>query len=207
MKLLLRLLTGLACVFAAGCATKAPKDYTEFRKSHPRSILVLPPVNESPDVRASYSVLTTTTRPIAELGSYVFPVVLVDQFMKENGLTVPGEMHAAPLAKLREVFGADAVLYLTVENYGSKYQVISSTTLVHLRAKLVDARTATVLWEGAVKANDGGQGGLIEAVVQQVMSNLLDRPHMVAFMASAQLLMPPDQGLLKGPRHPEAAQE
>ena len=37
-----------------GCATPS-YDYTAFRESKPRSILVLPPVNESLDVSASYS--------------------------------------------------------------------------------------------------------------------------------------------------------
>jgi hypothetical protein len=194
----------LVAATVSGCVTKAPKDYTEFRKSRPRSILVLPPLNESADVAATYSVLTTTTQPLAELGYYVFPVALVDQFLKENGLTVPGEMHAAPLGKLRDVFGADAVLYITVRNYGSKYQVITSTAVVYADAKLVDARTATTLWEGSVQAQSGGQSGLIEALVQQVMNTIFDQAHVVAIMASSQLFTPPGQGLLKGPRHPEA---
>lgn len=199
LRIFLLLMAGLL----AGCATKAPKDYTEFRKSRPHSILVLPPINESTDIKGSYSVLTTTTRPLAELGYYVFPVALVDQFMKENGLTVPAEMHQAPLAKLRDVFGADAVLYVTVEKYGTKYQVIMTNTIVTARAKLVDARTGIVLWESRAEAIDG-QGGLMQAVVQQVMSNLIDTAHNVAYMNSFLLYMPPGKGLLKGPRHPQA---
>jgi hypothetical protein len=196
------LLVSVALVLLAGCATVAPKDYTEFRKSNPRSILVLPPINESVEVAATYSVLTTTTRPLAELGYYVFPVAVVDAMLKENGLTIPGEMHQAPLAKLHEVFGADAVLYIVVEKYGSKYQVIASTTMVHARAKLVDARTGVVLWEGRARAQSGGQSGLIEAVVTQVMSKMFDQSHGVAAMASHQLVSAPQGGLLRGPRHP-----
>lgn len=187
----------------SGCATVTPKDYTEFRKSNPRSILVLPPINETIEVGATYSVLTTMTRPLAEMGYYVFPVVVVDQFLRENGLTVPGEMHQAPLKKLQEVFGADAVLYLTVEKFGSKYQVFNSTTMVHLRAKLVDARTAVVIWEGSAKAENAGQSGLVEALVTQVMNKIFDQSHLVAAMASAQLIATPQVGFLRGPRHPD----
>ncbi|HLP24459.1 MAG TPA: GNA1162 family protein, partial [Acidobacteriota bacterium] len=188
----------------AGCVTPPPpKDYTAFRQSNPRSILVLPPVNESTDVGATYSVLTTTTAPLAELGYYVLPVGIVDQFLKENGLTVPGEMHQAPLNKLREVFGCDAVLYLTVKQYGSKYQVFASNTYVSLLGKLVDARTGTVIWEGNAEAVYSGQSGLLEALVTQVMNKLFDQAHQVAAMASYQLFLPSGQGLPKGPRHPE----
>jgi hypothetical protein len=195
-----------AAVALSGCVTVAPKDYTEFRKSRPRSILVLPPANESTDVRATYSVLTTTTRPLAELGYYVVPVVIADHFLKENGLSVAAEMHQAPLAKLHEVFGADAVLYLTVEQYGTKYQLVASTTLVHARAKLVDARSGVLLWEGVARATNGGQSGLVEALVEQVMSKLMDTAHIVAMTATQQLVAPPqpNQGFLKGPRHPAA---
>lgn len=193
----------LASLLFSGCATVPPKDYTEFRKSNPRSILVLPPLNESADAAATYSLYTTVTRPIAELGYYVFPITLVDQYLKENGLTIPGEMHQAPLAKLHEVFGADAVLYVVVEKYGSKYQVIASNTTVQVRAKLVDARSGVVIWDGKATAQNAGQSGLIEALVTQVMNKLFDQAHVVATMASYQLVGAPQVGFLRGPRHPE----
>jgi len=191
-------------LFVSGCvAPPKAKDYTELRKSHPRSILILPPVNETTDVGAPYSVLTTATRPLAELGYYVFPVVLVDHFLKENGLTVASDMHQAPLEKLHEVFGADAVLYVTVEKYGSKYQIFAANTIVFVRGKLVDCRTGVMLWEGRAEAIYQGQSGLIEALVTQVLNKLTDQAHGVAAMASYQLLTTPGQGFPKGPRHSE----
>jgi hypothetical protein len=204
----MRAFAPLVCVatlaLLAGCVTPpAPKDYTEFRRSNPRSLLVLPPINESTDLNATYSVLTTTTAPLAELGYYVVPVQIADEFLKENGLTVPGEMHQAPLEKLREVFGADAVLYLTVKQYGSKYQVFSSNVYVQLQGRLVDTRTGVELWKGEAHATHQGQSGLLEALVTQVLNKMFDQAHTVAVMASMQLLMPPGQGLPKGPRHPE----
>lgn len=204
MKQLFLLLSACVALALTGCVTPPPpKDYTAFHQSNPRSILVLPPINESTDIGATYSVLTTTTAPLAELGFYVVPVGIADQFLKENGLTVPGEMHQAPLNKLREVFGCDAVLYLTVKQYGSKYQVFASNTYVNVTGKVVDARTGTTIWEGRAEAVYQGQSGLIEALVTQVMNKLFDQPHQVAAMASYQLFLPPGQGLPKGPRHPE----
>ena len=203
MKFITSIFLGFATLIFSGCVTVPPKDYTEFRKSNPRSILVLPPLNESTDVNATYSLLTTTTHPLAELGYYVMPVAVVDQFLKENGLTVPGEMHQAPLAKLREVFGADAVMYITIQQYGSKYQVFASNTMVVAKARLVDCRNGVTLWEGQVQAVANGQSGLLEALLTQVLNKLTDQAHMVATMASYQLFLTPTQGLPKGPRHPE----
>ena len=100
-----------------GCAAPKPYDYTNYRQHLPRSILVLPPLNESTDVKGTYSYLSTVTFPLAELGYYVFPVAVVDQFLKENGMPTAGEMHQVPLNKVRDIVGADAVLYVTLLQY------------------------------------------------------------------------------------------
>src|SRR5258708_6952605 len=132
---------------------------------------------------------------------------MVDHLLKENGMGLPAEMHQAPLEKLRSVFGADAVLYITIEKYGSKYQLVASNTMVFARAKLVDARTGAELWQGRANTTYAGQSGLIEALVEQVMNKLVDQAHNVAAMASYQLITLPGQGLLKGPRPPEFGKE
>ena len=208
-----RLLPVLAALALTGCAVQKPSyDYTAFRDSKPSSILVLPPLNQSPDLRASYSVMSTVTAPLAESGYYVFPVALVDQTFKENGLDNPGEMHQAPLAKLREIFGADAVLYITVEQYGTKYQVVDSSTVVAATGKLVDVRTGALLWTGRASASDaenrqnngGGLVGiLVTAIVRQVIGSVGDPGHQVSSMTNARLLQARAGGLLYGPRSPK----
>ena len=208
-----RLLPALVALALTGCAVQKPSyDYTAFRDSKPSSILVLPPLNQSPDLRASYSVMSTVTAPLAESGYYVFPVALVDQTFKENGLDNPGEMHQAPLAKLREIFGADAVLYITVEQYGTKYQVIDSSTVVAANGKLVDVRTGALLWTGRASASDaenrqnngGGLVGiLVTALVRQVIGSVGDPGHQVSSVANARLLQARPGGLLFGPRSPK----
>lgn len=195
-----------------GCAARQQDiDYTAYRQSKPRSILVLPPLNNSPDMRATYSFLSTVTRPLAEAGYYVFPVALVDQTFKENGLLNPGEMHQAPPAKLREIFGADSTLYITVTQYGPVYSILSSEVRVTANAKLVDNRNGQLLWQGQATASDseGGNnssgglvGALIVAVVKQVVSNVGDQGHPVARNASKRLLEVKPNGLLYGPRSP-----
>lgn len=210
-----RIFVGLILLLLTACATPAKKyDYTAYRQSKLRSILVLPPLNNSPDVQATYSVLSTVTKPLAEAGYYVFPVALVDQTFKENGLINPGEMHQAPLAKIREVFGADAALYITVTKYGASYQLLSSDIIVAVQAKLVDARSGQLLWEGWASASDaegrnnnngGLAGALITAVVKQVVSNVAGdkQSHRVALIASQRLLSAGQNGLqLYGPRSP-----
>jgi len=204
----------LSCVVlglaATGCKTK-PYDYTNFRAHHPRSILVLPPLNESTAIEATYGYLSTVTMPLAEMGYYVYPVAVIDHFLKENGMPTAGEMHQVPLNKVDEIIGADAVLYITVEQYGTKYQVINSASIVRARGKLVDVKTGTVLWEGvgAAQEDSGGSGNiigdLISAALTQVINSSTDRAHKIAPMANVDLLMMENRGLLYGPRHPKFA--
>ena len=116
----------LLAVVLSGCATQKGYDYTAFRQNRPKSILVLPPQNHSPDIKATYSMLSQVTYPLAESGYYVLPVAVVDETFRQNGLANPGEMHAVSPGKLRQIFGADAALYLDVQKYGTTYMVLTS---------------------------------------------------------------------------------
>jgi hypothetical protein len=200
-----------ACILA-GCTTPAPKsyDYTSFRQNQPRSILVLPPLNESPTVEATYGYLSTVTQPIAERGYYVFPVALVDQFLRENGMPTAWEMHQVPLNKVVEIIGADAVLYVTLKEYGTKYLIMRSVTTVRAEARLVDARTGTLLWQGeAVRTRDSGGQGLLDSVINAAIAQILDTSsdaaHGLSREANTLAFSNKDQGLLYGPYHPEGA--
>jgi hypothetical protein len=192
------------------CQTVQPYDYTNFRAHPPRSILVLPPLNESTHVEATYGYLSTVTYPVAERGYYVFPVEVVDRFLQDNGMPTAGEMHQVPLGRVFEITGADAVMFITVEEYGSTYKVIDTSTVVKVHAKLVDTRTQLLLWEGhgvAVQSASGGSGNilvkLIAAAVTQAINSSVDRAHGVSRLANANLFTAKSVGLPYGPYSPQ----
>ena len=200
-------LAALFCLAFGACSTVEPYDYSLYLEHPPRSILVLPPLDETPEVDACYGWLSTITVPLGEYGYYVFPVGLVDRILRENGLPTPGEMHQVSLSKLNEIFGADAVLYVTVHQWGTSYIVINSVTNVEVHARLVDSKTGAVLWEGIGKVSKGSdtQGGLAgmisSALVEQVMRSVVDPTRNVARQANAQLLSRPKRSLPLGPYH------
>lgn len=197
----------LAVVGVSACATTAV-DYSAFRAHEPKSILVLPPLNESIAVEAPYTYLSTVSMPLGEAGYYVFPVAVVDAFMKDNGLPNPAEMHSVPLAKLSGVFGADAVLYVTIREWGQKFHLISSDTVVSAVARLVDVDTATVLWTGQIRLVQGSGGSgdlltdLITAVVEQIIDSKTDVAHGLSRQASKAMFLSRERGLPYGWRHP-----
>jgi len=213
-----RLLACLCAAFAlTACVSKPARqaDYTAFRNSKPSTILVLPPVNETTDVGATYGMLSQMTMPLAEGGYYVVPVAEMQETFQHNGLTTANDIQNVAPGKLRSIFGADAALYTKVTQYGSKYAVIDSTTAVTATAKLVDLRTGTTLWQGVAGAtgkelgnnfsvNAGLIGALVQAAVKQVAHTMSDEAHDVAGLTSSKLLSTGGaNGLLYGPRSPK----
>lgn len=207
----LALALGIALLMSA-CASTKPYDYTAFKQSRPKSMLVLPPINDSTEVQATNGVMATVSAPLAEAGYYVMPVTMVDETFKQNGLTVPNDIHQVSTAKLREIFGADAAVYLHVKEYGTKYFLIGSNTRVTVEGKIVDLRNGVVIWEGQATASSqesegGTQSGLVgllvKAVVSQIVGTVTDASYNYAGIANQRLLGTPMQnGILYGPRSP-----
>ena len=195
-----------------GCAQPTKVDYSAFNQSKPKSILVLLPQNSTPEVQASHGLLAQTTLPLAEAGYYVFPVAVVEETFKQNGMANAGDIQAVPPKKLHEIFGADAVLYLDITEYGTSYQVIASDTRVTANAKLVDARSGTLLWSGSATASStennssssGIIGVLVSAVVNQIADTMTDKSYGIAGITSTRLLSAgKPNGILYGPRSPK----
>ena len=214
MRYLVWMKGGLALMLLAlttACVTPQPYDYTEFKKSKPKSILVMPPLNNSPEVKATHAVYSQLSYPLGEAGYYVFPVAMVEETFRQNGVANAAEAQDVPLAKLRQVFGPDAVLYVTISDYGSQYQVFQSVTRVSLQAKLVDAKTGVLLWNGAATVvhnpsnNSGGGliGMMVSAAINQIVNDLSEVSYGVAGQASNLMLNTnPSNGILPGPRYP-----
>jgi len=204
------LLLSMLMLLVSGCATTQPYDYTAFEKSKPRSIVVIPPNNNSLEVNAPYIYLSTLSRPLAEKGYYVFPVSVIDHFLKENGLPTPAEMNGIPLDKIDEHIGADAVLYITIEDWGQKFQILSSVTLVQAKLRLVDVKTGELLWESmamAKKSSDDAGGGLAGALInaiatQIIASTIADPTPGLARQANSVAIHHQTRGMLDGPYLP-----
>jgi hypothetical protein len=198
-----------ACLMMLSACSTASRDYSAYRAHMPDSILVLPPLNDTVEVNAPYTYLSTITMPLTEAGYYVYPVAVIDQMLKDNGLPSPGEMHTISLAKIDEIIGADSVLYVHITEWGQKYQVLASVTRVRANVRLVDVKTGTELYAGEVYANDssGGSGDLLAdliiALAEQIIDSKVDQTYELSRRASTSLVSDPNNGLLPGPRSPK----
>ncbi len=211
------------CVFLpamlalGGCATKLPPyNYAAFQQAKPVTLLVMPPINESPDIKATPGVWANATRPLAESGYYVLPVGLVDETFRQNGVTSANDAQEIPYSKLRDFFGADAAVYIKIKRYGTSYVVVASETRVDVECRVIDLRSGVLLWEGKAFATSAeqqqqSQGGLIgmlvTALVNQIVSTSADTAFVFASIANDRLLGAPRyNGLLPGPRSPQYGQ-
>lgn len=207
MRNIILILSALALAFLSGCAVQ-PYDYTALKAAKPRSILVIPPMSDSTDINSTYTFLSTISKPLAEKGYYVFPVAVVDTLLKENGLPTPAEMNSVPLDKIHAVTGADAVLYVHINQWGQKFQIVSSVAIVDSTVRLVDTRTGTLLWEAKVQAQQGsGDGGgglagaLVAAIADQIVGALVDKTYGLSSQANFIAINHKTRGLLPGPYH------
>ena len=203
----------LGLAILGGCATKVPPyDYAAFMKAKPATLLVMPPVNESPEVNATSGVWSHATLPLSEAGYYVLPVTLVDETFRQNGVFSANDAQDIPSAKLREFFGADAAVYMKIKKYGTSYAVLASETRVEVEARIVDLRSGELLWQGKAVATSAeeqqqSQGGLVgllvTAIVKQIIGTATDASYKYAGVANQRLLGAPRyNGVLPGPRSP-----
>lgn len=133
----------------AACVPQKPLDaynYTAYRAANPKSILILPALNNSPNVNAPDYYLSTVSKPVSERGYYVFPVNMVKSMLEQDGLGDPALLYEAETPRLDRLFDCDAVLYLAINRWDSQYYVLGTTTNVAFSYEIRSCDTGDVLW-------------------------------------------------------------
>jgi len=134
-------------VLVSACAPMHQKaDYTAFRAQDPRSVLVVPVINRSVDVDAPDYFLSTISKPIAERGYYVFPVHLIKRLMEDEGLADADMVHSNDPTVLGQMFGADSIMYVSIDRWDSQYALLTTTTTVELSYALKSGTHGDTIW-------------------------------------------------------------
>lgn len=199
MRRLLLVLGGIIFLLQ-GCVAQSDYHYAKFFENHPRSILVLPPFNESTAVDAPILFNTTISQPFGEKGYYVFPVFLTKDVLIDMGLSDEGLLKETPLQTFKDVFGADAVLYITVKEWVTTYLAITSSVTVAANYKLVDTTTEEVLWERTESVvKQSGGNNIVEAAVNAALNAMLTDYRPLARQINLHVVSKPSSGLPAGP--------
>ena len=200
------LLAVLAAAVAAGCVPPPKKDYTAFRAANPRSILVIPVVNNTTNVEPPSLFLSTLPIPVAERGYYVFPVNMVKRVLDDEGLSDPNLVHGADTKRLCNLFGADAVLYVSIEAWSAKYILINTQVTVEFDYVMKDGKTGDTIWKErrrvVTNSSDGAQdplSPLVMAVINKAYPNYMP----MARSANSWVFTAPGIGIPAGPHNEE----
>lgn len=170
----------------SGCApamvTKAAK-FPLMYEENPQSILVLPPINRSTAADAKEYYSTTIQEPLSLSGFYTFPYEVTSEILKMEGIYDAELLYNMPLTKFQEYFGADAVLFTTINKWDMSYLVLAAGLTVEITCELKSTKSDQTLWKytGTVYADlsggntGGGLGGLIaKAIITAINSALAD---------------------------------
>jgi hypothetical protein len=199
-------------VVLAGCVqVPKSKDYAEFRAHDPRSILVVPVINNTTSLTAQDYFLSTVSAPFAERGYYVFPAHMVKSLLEKEGLSDAGLVHQAAPTRMGEIFGCDTVLYIDINKWESRYVVLTTTTAVALHYKLASCRDGRTLWEDSREMTYSPQassgGNPLAALLVQAIAAAIEKadPNYMplATMANLQAANLPGQGIPAGPYLPD----
>jgi hypothetical protein len=174
----------LIMTLMTACAPAMSTKLTEFPlmyEEKPTSILILPPMNESTAADAKEYYSTTIQEPLAFYGYYTFPYPVVAEILQMEGIYDSELLVDVPLAKFKEYFGADAVLFTTIKKWDLSYLVLASTLTVSVDCKLKSTSSNQTLWEytGTVVVDlsggntGGGVAGLIAKAIVTAMSTAM----------------------------------
>ena len=103
--------------------------------------------------------MSTISEALVQRGYYVMPMPLILQILAHEGISLGQAWEIEP-QKAHEHLGADAILYVTIHQWDTRYAVFTSSVDVALDYRMVDARSGEVLFEdsGARHVRGGGTG-------------------------------------------------
>lgn len=165
---------GIALLVLSGCAVnnKVAKGevYPAMYREMPKTVLVLPAINHSTAADAPYLYSSTIAQPLANSGFYVLSTEVTQKFLDNEGLNTGDQLASVPPQKFGKIFGADAVLYVTIDKWDTNYYVLGGNVKVGISYKLRSTKTGEELWAYANElvmdtSGDSNGGGLLGALI------------------------------------------
>ena len=170
-----------------GCAPKQVTKGETFPlmyQENPVSILVLPPINRTTAADAKEYYATTIAEPLSLSGYYVLPIEVTSDILKMEGIYDTELLLNTPPQKFKTHFGADAVLYTTIEKWNVAYMVIASNLTVSVDCMLKSSTSGETLWKykgtvvvdlsGNNQSGSGIAGLIVKAVVAAIQTAMVD---------------------------------
>lgn len=148
MKKHLLIVLSISMLLLSGCVTTKPKSelYPAMYSEMPKSILVLPAINKSTAADAPNLYSSTIAQPLSNAGFYVLSTEVTKKFFQNEGLTRGEQFTSIPTQKFSKIFGADAVLFVTIVKWDTNYYVLGGNVTVSIKYLLKSTKTGNKLW-------------------------------------------------------------
>ena len=170
----------VTAIFLGGCAglgpvlTKGEAYPLMYSDIKPVSVVVVPAVNKTTAADAADLINVTLTQPFANRGYYVLPIAIASEIFKQEGVIEGEQVFNFPVSVFKSNFGADSVLYVTINSWDKSYYVIGGKVTVGMSYVLVSTETSDVLWtakkEFVVDTGGDAGGGLLGAVISTAIN-------------------------------------
>ncbi len=192
-----------ACLLSA-CGPQRPDPLPD---GWPSLVFVAPIQNETADLDGPAMLRGMIVRRLADRGYFPLATGAVDVLLAREHLSDAGIFGRQSPQAIGPVIGAEAILYLNIKDWSSKFMGVASAVAVEVEAILIDTRSGVHLWEGSARVVDvpnshpgntkSALGFLVAAAAGAAIHAALAPYRPVAEQASSRLIgqLPP------GPRH------
>lgn len=202
------LLAAIVLVGMTGCSsvqmgTKRDAYPLMYSEKKPVSMLVVPAINESTAADAGDLLNVTVAQPFADHGYYVFPVPVVAEIFKREGILEGTQVKGLPTSVFKKNFGADSVLFVTIENWDKQYMVFAGNITVGIEYVLLSTETNEVLWsydQKVVVDTSSSSGNLLVDLVATAVNTAVAQYVPVAAQVHATAI----QSMPFGKYHPQS---
>ena len=133
----------------------------------------MPAINETTAADAGDLLNVTVAQPFANHGYYVMPVSIVADIFRGEGVIDGTQMKGVPTKIFKDSFGADSVLFLTINKWETNYIVIGGNVTVGIEYVLLSTETNEVLWsyqQNLVIDTGSSSGNILVDIVATAIS-------------------------------------
>ncbi|GFO61017.1 lipoprotein [Geomonas silvestris] len=160
----------------SGCVPKKitkAEAFPNMYQNMPVTVLVLPPINNTTAADASDCLTTTLTPALGAVGFYSYPAMAISDILKSEGISSSEMLLNVPPSKFKQYFGADGVMYITIDQWDTSYYVIGGHVTVGITYVLKSTTSGETLWQyrNVLQVSTAGQnsgGGIAGLIVQAV---------------------------------------
>ena len=188
-----KIIPSLYFILLMGCAeleTKIEAFPAMYDERQPLSIVVVPAINNSTAVDASEFFNVTITEPLSNFGYYTMPVEIVRDIFLKEGVVDSSMIKGLPASIFRKNFGADAVLFVTINQWDKNYAVLAANVSVELEYVMLSTDTNEIIWQysttRAVDTSGSSTGFILMDIINTAITTAITDYVPIAKMANYQ---------------------